>query len=181
VVVSNRFRPGLAQTVSNVSQSGLCAIDVAGISFEQAVKRAWQSSINTYKHAYYDPDRRDELVAALGLERGEPIDLSCFLNDRRDPDPELPDTDPVTPQDLRPLLSRTTLSWMQQPYQADESLFINVGEPEAGYGDPADAVVFTVRADTRRITRSDVEALLRGVESVLIEAALDPDAATGVA
>jgi non-ribosomal peptide synthetase component F len=71
VLVGNRFRPGLTESVSTLSQAGLCVIDVAGIGFGEVIKRAWQASTNAYKHAYYDSIRRDELIESLGRERGE--------------------------------------------------------------------------------------------------------------
>src|SRR6266568_6410424 len=84
VLVSNRFRPGMATTASPIAQSGLCAIDVGGDTFAEVVDRTSRSLMSAYLNAYYDPTEMDEVIAELGRERGAPIDLDCFFNDRRD-------------------------------------------------------------------------------------------------
>jgi len=43
-----------------------------------------------------------------------------------------------------------------------------------------DTVDLMAQADTRYLSTEDIDALLRGVESVVIEATLDPSAPTGV-
>ena len=55
LVVSNRFRPGLAETVSPVNQTGLCVLDVGGVTFDAVVARAWRSAMGAYKHALLRP------------------------------------------------------------------------------------------------------------------------------
>jgi len=83
VAVSNRFRPGLAQAVTPLAQVSPCVLDVAEVTLAEAVTRARQATIGAYKHAYYDPARRVELLAVVARERGVEVDLSCFFNDRR--------------------------------------------------------------------------------------------------
>lgn len=178
VVVGNRFRPGFADSVSTVNQPGLCVIDVAGIGFEDAIARAARASMNAYKHAYYDPARRDELVEAIARERGEEIDLSCFFNDRRGPDVDsgvagvLPTA--AAAQAVRDLRRDSTLRWIAEVEQSGERLFVHVED------DP-DGVLFKTRADTRYFSPAELEELLRGVEAVLVEAVEDAKAATAVA
>ncbi|HEX4703826.1 MAG TPA: condensation domain-containing protein, partial [Pseudonocardiaceae bacterium] len=109
VLVGNRFRPGLTESVSTLSQAGLCVVDVAEVGFDEVIGRAWQASTNAYKYAYYDPVGRDELIAAIGRERGEQFDLSCYFNDRRAPDPEVLDVVPLSARDLRALLPLSRL------------------------------------------------------------------------
>jgi len=178
VVVGNRFRPALADSVSTVNHPGLCVVDVAGAGFAEVVARAARGSMNAYKNAYYNPAARDELVAALGRERGEQIDLSCFFNDRRGPDPAftVPTESDLTAQQINALARHSVLRWLPKPEaKTSERLFVHV-EDAAG-----DAVLFRARAETNHLPESEIEALLRGVESVLLEAAADPDAPTGVA
>lgn len=176
VVVGNRFRPGLADSVSTVNQPGLCVVDVAGAGFAEVIARAARGSMNAYKNAYCDPADRDELVAALGRERGEPIDLSCFFNDRRGPDPAADPADAdLTPQRIQALTRHSVLQWLPKPEQkASERLFVHAE-------DAGDAVLFRARAETNHLPRVQIEDLLRGIESVLIEAVADPDAPTGIA
>lgn len=176
VVVGNRFRPGLADSVSTVNHPGLCVVDVAGAGFAEVIARAARGSMNAYKNAYYDPADRDELVAALGRERGEPIDLSCFFNDRRGPDSDASAADEdLTAQRISALSRHSSLQWLPKPQpKSSERLFVHVE-------DLADAVLFRARADTDHLPEAEFESLLRGVETALIEAVTDPHAPTGIA
>jgi hypothetical protein len=81
--VSNRFRPTIADMVSTVAQNGLCVIDVADRTFEEVVVKATRSALNAYKNAYWDPVDHSEMLARLGAERGEEIDIDIVFNDRR--------------------------------------------------------------------------------------------------
>ncbi|MER7008985.1 condensation domain-containing protein, partial [Dactylosporangium sp. NPDC000555] len=82
-MVNNRFRPGLDRVVCMLAQYGLCRLDVAGVSFAEAIDRARRSALSTYKHAYYDPAALDDLVARVVGERPG-LQLPCYFNDRRD-------------------------------------------------------------------------------------------------
>ena len=62
-MVSNRFRPGFAGSVSPVMQSCLGVIEVADAPFEEVVRRAWQSALGAYKHAYYDLAGKGEVCS----------------------------------------------------------------------------------------------------------------------
>jgi hypothetical protein len=173
VVVSNRFRPGLAQSVSQVSQTGLSVIDVADITFDEAVTRAWRSSLAAYKHAYYDPAQLDELVARLSREQGEEIDINCYYNDRR-MQAQRDSAGPVPAErDLRAALPRTALRWDPPSDRPSERFFVHVDD-EPG------SVNIVMSADTRYISPGDMEACLRGMEEIAVAAATDPPATTHV-
>ena len=85
VYVSNRFRPRLADAVSPIAQTCPVVIDVAGITFDEAVRRAYYASLSAFKHAYFEPARIRELVAAVSEERGEHVDVDFVCNDIRLP------------------------------------------------------------------------------------------------
>jgi hypothetical protein len=166
VVVSNRFRPGLADTVSPVNQSCLCVIDVAGCTFDEVVARAWRSAIGAYKHAYYDPRQLEQLLAAMASERGGLINLSCFINDRRLLDRQEP-AGPIgalAEEDLRAALRHSTLERGGQTDGPCERLFLYIN-------DAADAMCCELWADTRYMSAADLEATLRALEDVAVEAA----------
>jgi len=168
VIVSNRFRPGLGGTVSTVNHPGLCMIDVAGVSFDEVVGRAWRSTMSAYKHAYYDPDQRDELIASIGRERGAELDLSCYFNDRR------ARTRPErTPSAHEPLaaLPLSALRWEPPREVPVERLFFHVNNVE-------DTVDLSVVADTHHVSPGQLEQLTREFEALLVDAALDPQTAT---
>lgn len=170
-IVSNRFRPGLADVVSPVSQNGLFAIDVSGIAFDEAVERARRTSIAGSKHAYYDPDQLDELIARVGRERGEPIDLACVFNDRRVLARLVPDGPPPTAEQVRAARPGTALSWDRPLATFNEKLMLTVN-------DVPGTIELMAEVDTHHVPPADVEALLRGMEAVIVEAAFDPAAPT---
>lgn len=161
VIVNNRFRPGLGGTVTTVNHPGLCVIEVAGLAFDEVVARAWRATISAYKHAYYDPDQRDELIARVGRERGAELDLSCYFNDRRSRTraERVPAADEILA--ARPL---STLHWEPPRDVPVERLFLHVN-------DVPDAVDLTVVADTHHVSPGQMEWLARELEALLVEVA----------
>jgi Condensation domain len=166
VVVNNRFRREIAGTVSPLCLHVPCVIDVAAASFDEVVSRAWQRAIGAYRLSYYDPRQRDELIARISRERGEKIDLECFVNDRRALDPLEPGGDLPTPAQVRAALERSTLTWGWRKTIPGQNLFMHVNNVP-------DTVNYYLSANTRYLSPADMEACLRGLEAVLVEAALD--------
>ncbi|WP_051385916.1 condensation domain-containing protein [Actinokineospora inagensis] len=173
LMVSNRFRPGFAESVSTIVQISPYLIDVADITLGDAVARAARSTMNAYKHAYYDPDAQDDVVDQVFADRGEPVDFSCFFNDRRKSD-RAPGAGPEpTADSLASALSRSETHWEDEPGMPRQKLYLHVD-------DPLDTIEFTMSVDTRYFTAAETEAVVRGIESVAVRAALDPDTPTGV-
>jgi hypothetical protein len=170
-IVNNRFRPGLAEIVSPLNQNGLCVVDVAEVSLAEAIDRARRSSMTGSKYAYYDPRAREELIARLGQERGEPIDLACFYNDRGRPDME--PVENVTPQDIEALLPQSAVLWEKPMKTFNEKLMVNID-------DTGEAVQITAEVDTEFFSLANLRALMWQMESVVTEAAADPGASTKV-
>jgi Condensation domain len=169
VVVSNRFRPGFADTVSTVSHASLSVIDVAGLaSFDQAVTRARQSALSVYKNAYYDPVQRDELVARISRERGEEIDITCMFNDRRRPARDQGSGPPPAAEQLRAALPLSTLRWSDQPLDPVSERF------SCDVEDAPDMVELRVCADTRYLSAAHMAAFAREMDVVTCQAVLDP-------
>jgi hypothetical protein len=174
VVVNNRFRPGLADTVSPIAQTGLCVVDVADITFDEAVDRARRSATSAYLNAYYDPDQMTELIAELGRDRGEDIDLSCFLNDRRRQETRESVNAMPTKAQIRAALADTKLTWGPHSDIGWEPFFCH-------FDSARDALDLLVQADTRCLPPGDMAVFLHAFESTLVRAAFDPAAMTGVA
>jgi Condensation domain len=172
VVVNNRFRRGLADVVSPLCISIPAVIDTTG-PFDPVVARAWRAAINAYKLSYYDPADREKLIARIEHERGEPIDISCFVNDRRITVSHEPvDGSLPVAADLLAALPRSTLTWGKQQDLPRERCFLHVN-------DAADSLCVELWADTRYVSPATMEACLRGLETVLIAAVLDPVADPG--
>lgn len=177
VIVSNRFRPGLAETIAALSQDSLLTINVADATLDEVIFRARQASMVAAKYAYYDPDQLDALTARLDRERGYPARVSCRLNDRRmhtrrDADEAARDCE-VTMEQIEQLLPKSFISWDGTVDHLPEQAFITVEDHE-------ETVYLQVIFDMACFTEAEVEALLRGVEEVAIEAAFDPGASTRI-
>lgn len=173
VMVNNRFRPRFAQTVSPLAQTCPCAVDVAGISFDEAVRRAARASVAAYKNAYFDPPRIRRLVDVVSEERGEQVDVGLVYNDRRgDAMRMVPDRVPTADQVLA-ALPQTVLRWEDPSDDPMDLCHIHVinAPPQVH------ALVFF---DTHYVSPGDVETMLRAVEEVTVAAVKDPGAGTGV-
>jgi hypothetical protein len=183
LMVNNRFRPRLADSVGPLSQTCPCVVDVGGMTFDEAVRRAYQASLVTFKNAYFEPVRIREIVAAASAERGQPLDVDMLYNDRRSVGGagEVGEsagmgrgvTGPLaTPDQLRAAQAGTTLSWEQ----GDDPLDVF----HLHVADAADTVKILVLFDTQYASPDKTEALLRRMESVTVEAAIDPATVTGI-
>ena len=166
LVVSNRFRPGFAGSVSPLMQTCLGVIETDG-PFEEVVKRAWQAGLGAYKHAYYDPAGKSELCERLAAERGAAPDLSVLFNDRRVLSREFTDT--VSAADGAPSpheeLTRSTLSWGDRNDMPQSKLLLNIC-------DAPGTLCCEMWADTHFVSPADMEGLLRRIESVVVNASL---------
>ncbi|GAA2622902.1 condensation domain-containing protein [Dactylosporangium fulvum] len=161
LVSSNRFRPGLAEVVGPVSQTALCAMDVAGCSFDEALERVQRASMLAYKHGYYDRARLEEVVAATARERGEAVDLNWFYNDRRGAaEPRL-----VDPALVRAALPRTVFTWTIKRDEVYPRLFLNVDD------ESPQTVRLHIEVDTHHVPPPVAEALVRAMEEVAVQTA----------
>ncbi|HEY1572874.1 MAG TPA: condensation domain-containing protein [Pseudonocardiaceae bacterium] len=173
MLVSNRFRPGFAESVSPLVQVSPYLIDVADISLAQAVGRAKVSVLNTYKNAYYDPYEQDAVIERVNVERGAEVDLSCFYNDRRQGE-RGPATGPLpTAADITAALEHSDYRWEHEADPPQRKLYFNVD-------DPPGAIDFAMSVDTRYFDDDDMITVLRGIEAATVQTALDPTASTGV-
>jgi hypothetical protein len=179
MLVSNRFRPGLAGTVGLIVQSSPFQIDVAGVSLATAVARARGTMLHTYKNAYYDGRHRDQVLDRVQRERGVLIDTGCYFNDRRVERP--PDGLPPAGDDrLRAALAES--AWVPEPGRPPRNVLqVNVLDaPVADKGRPADALDLLITWDTRYFELAEIQRLATGIESVAVQAAISPDAPTGI-
>jgi hypothetical protein len=166
VIANNRFRRGLAETVSPIVHTGLCVVPLGDTTFDEALATVHRRTIATYRYAYYDPREVDKLVARVSAERGEEIDLSSFFNDRRYGTRDLTEQPPPEPAEITAALDRTQLRWSQQDKPV-ERLFVTLN-------DEPDTLTYELFADTHYISPSDLEACARGIEALAVAAAFDP-------
>lgn len=179
-VASNRFRPGLADLVSNISQTSFCVLDVAGVSIDEAVRRARQASMLAYKNSYFDPRAESALIERLAREARERDPAAqpwsgvnwAYFNDRRTR-PGGPS--PSGPEELAAARQASTFRWVEKKANPYEPLFVHIDDAR-----DEDGLALTICADTRHVAPADNEALAREVEAAATEAAFDADAPTRV-
>lgn len=173
-IIGNRFRPRLGGVVGAITQNGLCVLDVAGLTAEDAIARARTASMSASKYGYYEPAARARLIERLEGERGEAFDLAVFYNDRRIQPPEASAKD-ATDDDLRAALAAPAEVPQELPLPFfNEKLMVNVD-------DVPNTAQVTTEVDTRYLSLADLRELLRQMEAFTVEAALDPTTSTGVA
>jgi hypothetical protein len=181
VMMNNRFRPGLADVIAPIAQNSVVTIDVTDTSIDEVVTRTRGAALTAGMRAYYDPDELADVMARLDAERGYPARVTCRVNDQRAMvrrGQEAADAGPsevsqVTPEQVRQRLTETTLTWLGPRYNMHEQANILV-ENRSG------VVSLHMMWDRRCLTDEQVEALLRAVEEVAVEAAFDPAAPTKV-
>jgi hypothetical protein len=178
VMVSNRFRPGLADVIAPIAQNSVLTIDVTDTTIDEVVTRTRSAALTAGMRAYYDPDELGEVMARLDAERGYPARVTCRVNDqramiRRDDAASTAAAQELDPMTLKRKLAETTLTWLGPRYNMHEQVNILIENK-------SDAVSLHMMWDRQCLTDEQVEALLRGVEECAVEAALDPAAPTRV-
>jgi hypothetical protein len=176
VMVNNRFRPGLADVIAPIAQNSVVTIDVTDTSVDEVVARSRNATLTAGMRAYYDPDDLAEVTARLDAERGYPARVTCRVNDQR---AMIMRADgqalagEVTPEQIGQRLAETSLTWLGPREHMHEQVNILVENR-------SDVVSLHMMWDRGCLTDGQVEALLRGVEEVAVEAAFDPSAPTRV-
>jgi hypothetical protein len=176
VMVNNRFRPGLADVIAPVAQNAVVTIDVSGISVDEAVVATRGAVMTASMRACYDPDELSEVTARLDAGRGYPARVTCRVNDQRAMvmrADQAGGSVEVTPELIRQRLGDTSLTWLGRRDNMHEQVNLLVENVP-------DAVSLHIMWDRWSLTDGQVEALLRGVEEVAVEAAFDPAASTKV-
>jgi hypothetical protein len=173
MMVSNRFRPGYADSVSALIKIVPFVLDVADLSMGEAVARAAGSALNAYRNAYYDAYEQDEVVGRVERDRGEEFDLSCYYNDRRR-HPRVHDgvVAPTAAQ-IRAALADGELSWTQDAHVSGAKLHLCVE-------DPPGAIELVLSGDERYFSRTDLATLARAIEEAAVQVATDPRTPTGI-
>ncbi|RLK54394.1 condensation domain-containing protein [Actinokineospora cianjurensis] len=173
IAVNNRFRQSLVGSVSTMAQTCPLMVDIADVTFDEAVHRARQATMVTYKYAYYDPEKRAAMVDRVAEELGGRVEMDTYFNDRRPPGRDERDITAPPAAEILAAREQTSHEWVMWTDVDSPLLYLDVdAEP--------DAVVFTLTGDTTRVSPESMLRLLTEIESVLVDAALDPTAMTGV-
>lgn len=160
VMVSNRFIPSLRGILSPVTMEGLFVVDVDTDSFQVLARRAWQASIRTYYHSYYDK-------AALNHDLGRPgspaADRTCWFNDLRELVPEA--YPPALRHAPRPVPAGSSIEWSGPvDDQGEVSVAWHVHHR-------FDRLQVILTLDTARLDPAAGERMLANVEARIVGAA----------
>ncbi|WP_020519780.1 condensation domain-containing protein [Catelliglobosispora koreensis] len=165
ILVSNRFRPGLKDSVSSVAQSALCVVETEQENFDLVVDSAFRSQVAAGTHAYYDPRELWKLIAKVGQERGSEPEMRCYYNDRRrSMAAGVEITQVATKEEVIAALAESKLQWEPPSDNPSAVAFLLVN------GVP-DVLDYTLIGDTQRLSPADMEACMRGLETSLIHGA----------
>ncbi|WP_433086761.1 condensation domain-containing protein [Dactylosporangium sp. CA-052675] len=111
-MVSNRFRPGLANVVCTLAQAGLLSLPAAAGDFAELLARARRVTTAAYKYAYFHHAGMQALIDRYDVE------LGCYFNDRRGPSRD----EPIEP-------GESALRWVAaQDAPSFEPLFVHVDD-----------------------------------------------------
>jgi hypothetical protein len=78
-----------------------------------------------------------------------------------------------TEEELVAALARSSLSWGEQSSGTDVGCYVNINGVR-------DTIDYSMKVDTHCLSPDELEACLRSIEAILVEAAFNPDAPTGV-
>ncbi|WP_051838725.1 condensation domain-containing protein [Streptomyces sp. NRRL WC-3742] len=157
VVVSNRFLPELANSVSAVAGEVLLHLPDADGEFGALVRRTHAAALGGYLNSYYDRTALDAQIAELTAEGVPLADRSCVFNDVREVVP--PGTDaPGEP-------GATTLTWPVD-FEPRPGLTYALDAVQSG-----EALSLAMTADPAVLPRPEMERFLYGVEETVLSEA----------
>ncbi|MFJ8686406.1 AMP-binding protein [Micromonospora wenchangensis] len=170
LIAGNRNTPRQRQLVTGIAQNALLVFEIGDGDVDDAVRRCYRDSTESYFHATYPPDALDELIAAEWAQ----ADLSVYFNDARlGRDFDVP-AGPPDRATLTALAAQTTVRQVTAVARHDMTFFLAMPHLAGG-------CALHLLADTRRVPGPVCERALRGVETLLCEAALRPVALRDVA
>ena len=176
-IVGNRFRPGLADVVCTVAQAGICVLDVAGMPFDEALRRVQRSVIRAYKYAYFDHEDMASLRARIQRERGVVFDTGLFINDRHDvgamqaADRAMGRAVLAAPRDPSDGPAPSSFRWVHGQDSPYERLFVEVDDIPDGFR-------ISMHLDSHAISLAAAQRLVRAMETIAVAASATPDTAT---
>ncbi|MEU5640163.1 condensation domain-containing protein [Streptomyces milbemycinicus] len=161
-IFANRIGAERQAMVTPLASDVLLCFDVSGPSFDDCVRAAHLAKLRGYARAQYDPARLERLVAEVGRERGEQLDLSVLHND-------LGALAPPAEDGGRPARGsaavETSFRWAEPFRLPSVKLYCGVRTTDRGER------VIALAADTRYLPAPDLRGLLYGVEELVVNGA----------
>jgi hypothetical protein len=170
VIVGNRFDRDTRGLVAPMAQEGLLVVDYPSGTFAEAARATSKAARAAYFYGYYDPAAVSELLDAVAAQRGVRFDLTVFYNDQSefldnafDADGAATDTE-LPEAEARKLLRDTVIVPAGTMEAHGPKVFLKA---QCG----AEICALQLMADTAYLSLATVEKVLRGIETIMIEAA----------
>jgi hypothetical protein len=170
VIVGNRFDGDTRGLVAPMAQEGLLVVDYASGTVAEAARTTSKAARAAYFYGYYAPAAVGELLSAMAARRGVEFDLTVFYNDQSAflNDPFVTEAAEGKAQlseaDARKLLRETVIAPAGTMETHGPTVFLKA---QAG----ADICALQLMADTACLPLSTIAAVVRGIETIVFEAA----------
>jgi hypothetical protein len=177
---TNRFRPNMRRSVANLFQVLPLTVDTGVTDFSELVERVQSATLSGYRMGHYDPSRFEAALAEVSSKRGQEITVPYAVNLRL-----------VGQKDFDGAQSREVANWLERHADREPAeLYTMLGESRLVQGvhtglapegnvrftvwELADFAAMTVMGEVPRIPKEEPEALLMGLENLLLELAQNP-------
>jgi len=166
LIAGNRYDDQVRTLVAPMSQNGLLAVTYRCETITEAARRTHQAARAGYFYGHYEPADVDALCAEVAAQRGVSFDLTAYFNDLTAlyGHPDGPPAEPPPEAEARRLLAGSVIvpdgSWPTQ----DSKFFL---EAECG----PRLCRLHLLADTAYLPLPVMSAVLRGIETILLEGA----------
>jgi hypothetical protein len=165
VMASNRYQRHLRDYVGNLAQECVVSVDVRAAGLDEVVGRAGAAILRGSRHSLVEVPAMEQVIERVEHERGITIARYCVFNDLSvllgDTEIRPPGPDPAQ---ARRALPRSRLAWLPDP-PPDQLLQVMLQQVDG------ELIVGALTRDAGRVPPADLEALLRGLELLLVEAA----------
>ena len=172
VVAGNRYDADIRAMVGAASQEGLFVADFNGGTVAEAIRTVHGSITTALFYGHYDPGALADLVNAVETQRGVRLDLSATYNDKsrfvegadEEADAMEATVTPEAEADARELLGETVIV-RDSTWEGQLCTMYLAAQPGMG------TCSLDLVADTACLPPRTMEALLRGIEKIVTEAA----------
>lgn len=163
-IVSNRFNPRHRDVVTSLAQLGLLVVELGDHAFGDLIGAVTPAALRAYRSAYYDQRQMNSLITRLSQDCGTGVFPYCCFNDQRLTSDAAGPPAGLDEAAIRAALPATTLTWPARHEHLNCRFCLHVTR---GPGE----LRVSLTADTRFLSRPGIEACLRGLERLVVEAA----------
>jgi hypothetical protein len=162
-IVSNRFTPRYRAVVTSLAQLGLLVVESRS-GFDDLTAAVSPAALRAYQNAYYDQRQMNRLITRLSEECGTEVFPYCCFNDQRRATDGGGSAGALEAAAMWKALPATTITWPATHERLNCGFCLHIT------GRPGELQV-SLTADTRLLSRGDIEAFLSGMERLVVEAA----------